>query len=150
MATLRDEMLPVVDELRGLPVEFGIRAYSVVIRRRAWPSGTPGLPVGSSPVVTDLELSPAPRVRQLAQWEVDGSGGRYRSGDLRIERITPKYDGGGYTPADLCPVPQPGEDVCYVLTGREGALECTLVGEVFERPFGYAVTVRRVTPPVRG
>ena len=34
--SLRDDLIPVIDELRGLPNDFGLRRFSVVLRRRVW------------------------------------------------------------------------------------------------------------------
>lgn len=98
--TLRDDLLGVVDELRDLPDEFGIRRFqAVTLRRRKWSGGSPGLGTATN---VDLVLSPVPRVRILSTAEVLASEGSYEQGDYQVDKITPRYlDGttyGGYYP----------------------------------------------------
>jgi hypothetical protein len=145
---LRDDMLPVADALRGLFSEFGVARYAVKIRRTTWSGGKPGL---GAPTHVDTPIVTAsggnPLVEQLGVREVAGSGGTYRDGDLRIRGITPRYTApttGGYTPAMLRIQPAgAAEEVLYVLTGDEGAFDCTFVAGAFDDPVEYSVVVRR-------
>lgn len=145
--SLRDDLLPVVDELRQLPDDFGIRLYSVILRTRTWKSGKPGI---GQPTIVDVEILPKPRVRLLSTKEVAESGGTYHAGDFKVEKITPKYapalaDGRtGHTPAELVQVvTAAAQDVAIVLTGDEGPIECTAVEYHFDRPFNYWMVARR-------
>lgn len=146
--TLRDELLPTVDELRGLFSEFGVARYTVTIRRSVWSGGKPGIGAPThtdTPIVTSTGGSPL--VEQVSAREVASSGGTYREGDLRVRGITPRYTTpttGGYTPAMLRIAPaSAAEEVLYVLTGDEGPIECTFVDGRFDDPIGYSVVVRR-------
>jgi len=143
MGTIRDGLLPVVDALRQLPSDFGIRRYSVTLRSRAWSGGSPGLGTATD---TDTLISPAPRVRVLSPKEVASSGGTYQDGDFMIEKITPAYTSpttGGWAPSVLQQVPgASADDVVIVMVGDEGTIECTAVKFFFDRPFNYRVVAR--------
>ena len=147
MGTLRDDLLPVIDDLRQIPDDLGLRRYRVLLRSRAWPGGKPGI---GKPVDTDTEIVPAPKVRLLSTKEVAESGGTYRAGDFKVEKITPAYapalDNGrkGWAPGQLVQEPQgAGNDVLLVLVGDEGPLECTVVEYHFDRPFNYWLVARK-------
>lgn len=138
--TIRDKLLPTVDKLRQLPNRFGIRRYTVTIRRRTWSGGAPGRGVATD---ADTVLFPVPRVRVMSTDEIAASGGTYREGDFVINAITPSYGAGGYTPAQLNLRPNgPAEDVTVILTGDEGTVECDVVQLWFHRAFNYHVVVR--------
>lgn len=143
--TLRDDLLPVVDDLRELPDEFGLRRYSVKIRRRAWSGIKPGQ---GTPTDVDVEIQPRPKVREVTTQEIADSGGTWRQGDFKVDKVTPHYvDGlvtGGYTPSQLNIRPSGiNQDVCFILTGDEGPFECQLIEIHFERSFTYWMVVRR-------
>ena len=142
--SIRDDLLPVVDQLRQLPDDFGLRRYTVTIRRRVWSGGAPGL---GTPANTDLVLTPKPKVRQLSSREVADSGGTYEMGDYELSRITPRYSSpttGGYTPTQLLLQPEGADqDVCVILNGDEGEIECQVVTSTFDRAFRYTLVVRR-------
>lgn len=99
--TLRDDMLPVADQLRGLFSEFGVSRYTVTVRRDTWTGGRVGvgtnttvdLPIvsasGGSPLVQSLtDISSRLRDVMLA-------GGTVQMGDLVISEITPAYASAG-------------------------------------------------------
>ena len=147
MATLRDGLLKIADSLRALPNTFGLRRYSVTLRTRKWSGGKPG---SGTATVTDVVLTPPPKVRVLKTEEVASSGGTYRDGDLMVEKITPKYDAGGYTPAQLNLRPATDEDVAVILTGDEGTLEAQVIKVYFDKPFNARMVVRITRGNVRG
>lgn len=153
MPTLRDQLLPLISQVRQIPADLGFRPYTVTLRVRTWAGGRVGLPVGSTPDITDTVITPPPKVRQLSQREVDASGGRYQMGDFVVSGIVPSFtDGdayGGFTPAQLQPTPTAAQDVVYLLTGPEGTVECTQVGSDFSRPTRYSLVLRMTAPPPR-
>lgn len=150
-SSLRDALLPVIDQLRGLPSQFGLRRYTVKLRTRTW-SGT-YLGEGT-PSDVDVQLTPTPRVRVMSTEEVASSGGTYRAGDFMITAITPSYtspSAGGYAPLALNLRPSPGTtniDVTAILTGDEGTIECQIVEFHFDSPFRYWIVVREVRTAV--
>jgi hypothetical protein len=143
MGTLRDQLLPVVDLVRKLPAQFGLRRYTVTLRTRTWSGSYSG---EGTPTDVDVLLTPTPRVEVLSTKDVASSGGTYREGDFRVTAITPRYTApttGGYTPAqlNLRPTAQ-NKDVSVILTGDEGTIECMVIEFRFVRPLRYTLIVR--------
>jgi hypothetical protein len=145
-STLRDDLLPVINELRALPNQFGIRRYTTTIRTRTWSGTYSG---EGTPTDVDVVLTPVPRVDVISTDEVASSGGTYREGDFRITAITPAFvatpssGGSGYSPSqlNLRPTAQ-NQDVTVILTGDEGTIECMVVEFNFSRPFRTTLVVR--------
>lgn len=149
--SLRDDLLPLVDELRALPGEFGFRPMtSVVLRTRTWSGAEPG-----DGTHTDANLAlttggqPA-KVAQLSSREVQASAGRYTDADFKIGPLTPSFTRedattGGYTPAELAPSSSARNVERHViLTGPgESASEWIIVGETFTTSFRYSLVIRR-------
>lgn len=94
----RDEVLDAFREGREAIEEFGLRRHKVFIRRRRWYAGTTGTwaPSGARgkgyPVDVETEVTPAPRVRDVAVQFMVLSGGRFQQGDIRIDKITPRAE----------------------------------------------------------
>jgi hypothetical protein len=88
MTTLRDELLETFNDVRGLINDLGLRRYVVIVRMRTWSGGDVGLGTATN---ADVILTPTPRVRVLREAEVASSGGTYRTGDYRVDKITPAY-----------------------------------------------------------
>lgn len=154
--TLRDLLLPVVDQLRFLPNLFGLRRYSVTIRQRTWSGSSPGEGTSTN---TDTLINPPPKVRVLTPKEVAASGGTYREGDYLIEKITPQFSplisggttSGGFTPDQLNVRPVTNnQDVCLVMSDDQGQFECEIVKVDFGRPFNYWLVATRGRVGVRG
>lgn len=146
--TLRDDLLPMIDGLRGLFTQFGVARYTVAIRRVTWSGGRRGLGT-PTPVDTPIVDSTggSPLVVPVSTAEIASSGGTYGQGDLKIVGITPRYTTpttGGYTPAQLQPVPaSDAQEVFYVLIGDEGEMHCTVVDSRYNDPVEYTLVVRR-------
>lgn len=122
--TLRQALLPVVDTIRGLagPETLDIRPFAVKIRARRWSTGTVQSGV---PMVTDLVLTPRPRVV-------------VRGREAVIGPITPHYAGGGYSPEVLHPSDEAGVEQYYLLSGPDGVDRPYSVTNLdTSRPFGY-------------
>jgi hypothetical protein len=104
----RDAFLKLAAKIRLIPSSpaFDILTTKVVVRTRVW-----SVEVGvGDHVDTDLEILPRPRVRE--------------QGDnaIVIDRIQPRYSGGGYTPQQLVP-PNPLDNVTetfWLLTAVDG------------------------------
>src|SRR6185312_15424469 len=74
--------------------------------------------IGTPPLV----LPAGTKVRHVTQKEIAGSGGRYEDGDIKVSFITPQYDSGGFTQAQLAPVAtQQGVEIVYRLDEQSGA-----------------------------
>lgn len=140
--SLRDRVNRIAERVRAIPSHprFDERTTRVTIRTRTW-AGRVGSEGGFTDV--DLEISPRPRVRELNQREIAGSGGRYLSGDLRIGPITPSYAGGGYTQEQLAPVSETnGVEIIYLLEGQQDGEHARVQLET-DRNHAWFIVVRR-------
>jgi hypothetical protein len=143
--SLRDDLLPVVNDGRQIIDDLGFRTHTVTVRTRTWAGARPGLPTPTSYTDSVLALTPAPRVRQVSSQEVAQSGGFLSTGDVRIDRITPQYAGGGYTPDQLDPSlggTAANVEVVYRLTGPLAA-DYTIKSANYDRALGYSLIVTR-------
>lgn len=146
--SLRSSALKTANRLRALASSPAIDIYttSVTIRTRTWTGGRIGADGGK--VDDDLLLTPRPRVREIAQREITGSGGRYQAGDVRVGPITPAHPnnpGAGYTQEQLAPVlttQQRGVEIIYVLEGGITG-EYMRVDLETDRAFRYTLILRR-------
>jgi hypothetical protein len=86
--TLRDDLEPVVDELRGLANDLGFRPYTVTVRTRTWSGGAVGR---GSATVSDRVLSPVPKVQDVPARLVVGPGGKYETGDRIVRKVSRSY-----------------------------------------------------------
>jgi hypothetical protein len=128
--SLRTALLPVVDTLRGLagPTRLDIRTYTVTLRKRSWSEGEVLL---GTPTVTDVLLTPRPKVREVPN-----------SRDLIVGPITPKYSTGGYSPVELNPNDSPGHEFYYLVRAPDGVDRPYALMNIDEgRPFAYTLTL---------
>lgn len=86
--SLRDELIPVVDEARSLVAELGLRPRSVARILRTWSGGAVGKGLISAETGTVLE--PTPKVRDVSERQ-SGPGGLYQVGDLLISQVSASY-----------------------------------------------------------
>jgi hypothetical protein len=145
--SVRDKVLPVIDAARAKIATLGMRRYSVIVRRKTWTTAI-GQP-GETPTIVDVTLTPTPKVRidnafMAQEFGIHGADGTYQDRTFVIDKITPQYTGGGYTPAQLDLKPASKlEEVCIVITGDDGvARECDLISKEFDRAFNYKLKVR--------
>lgn len=141
--SLRASALKIANKLRALPSKPALDVYTtkVTIRTRTWAGGRVGLEGGSSDV--DAVIRPRPKVRDISQREVAGSGGRYQAGDVKVGPITPRHSGGGYSEAQLAPSASAnGTEILYVLEGGVTG-EYLRVDLQTDRAFSYWLVLRR-------
>lgn len=127
-----------VNGLRALvagirPIASPLHTTRVTVRTRTWNGGEIGTGAFSD---EDFLLGQEVRVSKLTQKEILTSGGFFSFNDVKVEHITPTFDGGGYSlrqiapstqfpPAveaklmlsDGCP-PDPAVEYIYVLSGE--------------------------------
>lgn len=162
--SIRDDLLPVVDQLRALPNEFGLRRYAVTIRRRVWSGAYPG---DGTPSDQDIVITPVPRVRNSfssatlspqAMQYILANGNVIDDRYYKIDRITPAYVNngvpGGYTPKQLRTVASPdlkNVEEIVVLVGDDGLKrDCVQVSFEQDRSFGYTMLVHESDRPRAG
>lgn len=151
--SLRDDLLPVLDEVRGLAGELGLRTITVTVRVRVY-SAPPGVVGAAVTSTTSTTLTPTPRVRPARvqrddEAVVDGpftdSTGQPRLLRYEVGPITPAYPGGGYTVASLMPSDDLTRRVTIVLAGGQhgDGEEYSVVRVDDTKPFRVMLTVER-------
>lgn len=93
--SLRDALLPVADNLRGMPAVLGMRIHVVAVRVRTWSGERAGVGQPSDTTTglkIDLGLKNV-KVRNVSQKDVIASGGLYTDQDLVVGPITPPFQG---------------------------------------------------------
>lgn len=163
MPTLRDNLLPVVAGLRALPQAFGLRRYTVTIRRIVWSGQYPG---DGSPADQDIVITPIPRVRNAApktgSLKPESMQFLLANGNIiddrfyQIDRITPAFvdasgNPGGYTPQQLRTQASPDVkniEELVILVGDDGVRrDCVQVSLEIDRAFGYSMMVHETDRP---
>lgn len=162
MSTIRDALLPVASNLRGLPSSpFGLRRFIVILRRRVWS----GQYVNDGTVTTqDITITPLPRVRNsFSSRGISPAALEYilQNGTVildrlyTIDKITPAFVNngtpGGYSSAHLNMRPNPdvkNVDPVVILVGDDGyARECVQMSLEQDRAFHYKMLVRESDRP---
>lgn len=149
--TLKDDLLPVVDELRAMPGELGFRPYTeVAVLVRKWSGGRPGVGTLTTTTATITVFGQPPKVREVTSQEVIASGGAYHDEDLKIGPLTPEYSVGGVSfgtsIAAIDPTLDKGSEILWRVKGPGNAS----VGDFYhkinqhtDRAMRYFVFVRR-------
>lgn len=123
----------------GQGLDVWINTLSIVTR--TWPSGERG---DGDPEGTVLPITPNPEITELANDDVNASGGRYLPRRVRVRHITPYHPGppaGGYTPEQLAPVfSDNATDVIYRITGPLAG-DYSRVSLDRANPFEYVLTL---------
>lgn len=116
---LRDELLPVFDDVRQLMDELGLRKYDVIMRVITWSGDRPG--VGAKTVVdTPLTIGGGRRVKVklISSQAIIASAGKYAEGDYKVGPFTPTFAGGGVDPSYFDPIPTGAPtEIFYKLKG---------------------------------
>lgn len=124
----RDDVLEAIREGREAIDEFGLRRTYVYTRTRRWYTGSAGAWAPSGvrgrgfPVDTEVQVLPTPRVRQVSVQYIVASAGRYRDGDIVIDKVTPKNEPTTGTELHLFdrPVADPSTERHVMLVERGG------------------------------
>lgn len=132
MATLRENVLPVVNTGRQIVDDLGFRLFTVAIVARTWDSGKARV---GDPTDSTVTLSPSPKVKE----NDDGV-------TLIIGPITPEFSSGGYDPDDLRPADVAGAETYWTVTGPFASgyatAKCVPVHIDTSKPLRYMVTVK--------
>lgn len=85
--SLREDLFPLVDELRGFSEELGTRPRLVYQVVRTWSGGELG---AGTKTETENQLSPAPKVKSASRYAYS-SGGRIEEGDIMVSKLSITY-----------------------------------------------------------
>jgi len=130
--TLRDDLIPTVDEARGLVDELGFRMHAVVVRKTTWSGGEVGKGTASH---VDVTLSPKPKVASPPPHHVFAAPGKYQDGDLTVSRISALYTESQLTGGTLTV----GQEVVWLIDGER----YLLVGKPDRKPLEWRVQLRK-------
>jgi hypothetical protein len=84
-----DDMGDIVDDLRQMATDFGMRPYRVFSIVVGWSGGVVGR--GTQSVLRETELLPTPRIDLTSIRYVVTSGGRTDDGYTKLYEISPRY-----------------------------------------------------------
>jgi len=135
--SLRDDVLPIINDGWSLAAEFWYTTYSFTVRTRTW---SPAVGNGTA-TNSDLVIAPRPPVKELA------AGRRFKVGP-----IIPEHGTGGYTPQQLNPGAFLAEgnttvEIVHLLTGPDGvARACQIVDFDASDPGEYLLTLEIIDP----
>jgi len=88
--TLAHELIPVVDEIRDINAQLGIRPYEVSMIKTRWSGGERG--VGVEEVVECRKIMPYPKVSTLNALDtVVQAVGEQEMGQIRVTEISARY-----------------------------------------------------------
>lgn len=146
--SFREAILPAIQVIRNIAVDFGVRRYQAWLRKVTWSGSRVGL---GTPTTTDTYLG-RPKFRQVRSKDV--VAGSVMSEQLfEIGPFTPEHVEPGFTPdtkaeapSDLSP-PQTGTptEIYYLVKGpglpAAGAL-FERVSDSVEKSFRYMVTIK--------
>lgn len=153
--SFRDDILPDLDAIRGIPGELGLRRHSVKVRVRTHSGARPGL-VGSSSTDVDTPLlvgngTQSPKVTEINVRDVVASGGLYEAGDYRIGPVTHEWSNGGTSLDTTNPATTSvGREVFYIIEGpgfATGGAVCKRVSDESLPNFHINIVVRRMGAP---
>lgn len=150
MTSFKDSLLPVVESIRGIPGQLGLRVFTVAGVVTKTYSG-PRIGQGSV-ATTEVDLSVAfgmqpPKVRQLSQEDIVRSGGELETVQFEIGPVTPNFAGGGFAYSVFEPVTTSSlTEVFFRIVGPGTQTD----GDWFvktsakrDRPFRFMVTVKK-------
>lgn len=148
MSTLRDDVLPIIDDGRALMDELGFRRFDITLRTVAWSGDRVGLGTATT-TDTALTLEPSGsriNVKRVSQHDVVASGGLYQDGDYTVGPITPTYTGGGHAVVDFDPaVGANPTEVSFKLVGQglpSAGAWFRKVAQQVDGNFRYSFTLR--------
>jgi hypothetical protein len=144
--SLRTSLLAVIENVRGLAGDMGLRQYQVFVVVKSWAGARVGMGNVTTTETALIVSGSPPRVRALSQRDVTASGGRYVAGDLRVGPITPQHAGGGIAESVFNPpVGAQPTTVTFRVTGPNlpaTGIDCERVGEETFGNFSHYLILR--------
>lgn len=145
--SLKDDLLPLIDDLRSIPGELGFRPYSVVIRITTWSGQRAGEGTITSTADTRLLVGGQnPKVREVRTKDDVVGNTDYANTLWEIGPITPAFPGGGYNLSVLNPKNDGSTKTTqYILKGPglpPNGLICVRTEDDVDRPLRAAIRVK--------
>lgn len=113
---VRDQLLPLIYNVRAIPGSFGLRPFTVSIRTGQWNGTNTGRGAEGIDLVPITEANgQPPKVRQLNTEEL--ALGNLGKGSIQIGPITPAFPGGGTSEGAFGDLLEQGMTLHLVVTG---------------------------------
>ena len=145
--SLRDDLLPVLDEVRAIPGELGLRPFEVWMRVTTWDGGRVGVGTKTTTDTQFLVGGQNPKCHVLTSKDVVASGGLYSEADVRVGPLTPQFPGGGSdTTAFDPPVTGAATQVAFRILGpgiTAGGDWYRKIGQNDVAPLRYEIILRK-------
>lgn len=149
MATLKDDLVPVVDAARAIAGELGFRPFQVWVRVTTYAGTRVGQGASS---YTDTRLlvggGQNPRVREVRRKDVIAGSNTFVDAQYDIGPLTPQFPGGGTAESVVDPQrPSSPTEVHYLIKGRNlpaTGLLCQKIESSFDRPLRTTIRVRSI------
>lgn len=96
MADFRTAILPLVDAIRGIPGQMGLRLFTPAILVRTWSGSRAGVGIPTDSALLGLRVGAGLypiKARVLTTKEIVSSGDLYKDEDIELGPITPPYTG---------------------------------------------------------
>jgi hypothetical protein len=146
--SLKDDLLPIVDDARGIAGELGFRPYQVWVRKAEYTGAHTSLSVGTR-TVTETRLlvgGQDPKVREVTRKDLVAGTAELVDAEYEIGPLTPEFAGGGVSENTINPDKTSSRiEVTFLLKGpgmpTEGLL-CKRVGDHVARPLRYVIRVK--------
>lgn len=145
--SLKDDLLPLIDQLRAIPGSLGFRPYQVWVRTTTYA----GVRATSAATVTETRLlvgGQNPKVREVRRKDVAAGTSEFVSAEYEIGPLTPEFPGGGVSQSTLDPEKTSAAGtVLFVLKGPglpTTGLLCQRVDDSLDRPLRAMIRVRSI------
>jgi hypothetical protein len=143
---LKDDLLPLVDELRGLPGELGFRPYQVWVRVVESAGTRPGMGTKAVSETRLLVGGRDPKVREVKRRDVVAGSNNLLNVEYDIGPLTPEFGGGGISHDTINPQrSSTPTEVLFLLKGPgmpSTGLLCQRIGDHVDRPLRIVVRVK--------
>lgn len=145
MASLKDDLLPLIDGLRAIPGELGFRPYQVWVRVTTYAGPRPGSGVVSVSETRLLVGGQNPKVRSKKSKDVVAGTSEFQEAVYEIGPLTPEFPGGGYSSDVLNPEKtSTPTTILYRLLGPgtpSTGLLCRRIDDDVDRPLRAVIRV---------
>jgi hypothetical protein len=146
--TLRDELLPLIDDLRGIAGDLGMHRFQVWVRTVTWSGARIGL---GNKTTTDTRLlvgGQDPKVKVLKDESIVAGADDLQGAEFEIGPLTPSFGTGGYTLDTLDPSQSSTPTQYYFLLKGPGlptnGLLCQKTQDDVGKPLRYVFRVRSI------
>ncbi len=147
MGTFRDDLLPDIDDLRGIAGELGMHRFQVWVRVQVWTGARPGEGIVTTTLTRLRVGGQDPKVVQVRSKDAMAGTAELDVAIWKVGPLTPSWaSGAGITPEMLDPAKATtGSTIQYILKGPglpESGLLCKRTNDELDKPLRYTVTIQ--------